>query len=262
MSKIDANEIVANARSTERLTTLELAEGVFDNFFELHGDRKFGDDSAIIGGIATLDGRPVTIIGTQKGRDIKENIYRNFGSPNPEGYRKSIRLMKQAEQFNRPVVTFINTSGAYCDVDSEDRGIGEAIAESLLVMSQLKVPILSIFIGEGGSGGALALGMGNKVWMMENTMYSVLSPEGFASILWKDSTRAKEAAEIMKLTPNDLLELTITDKIISETRRKVKLTKPELIARMREEIRAALDEMMSWDAEFVVEQRQERFRQF
>ncbi|MGP6139696.1 acetyl-CoA carboxylase carboxyl transferase subunit alpha [Jeotgalibaca sp. A127] len=262
MSKRDANEIVENARSMERLTTQELAEGIFTDFFELHGDRKYGDDSAIIGGIATLNGMPVTVIGTQKGRDLKENIHRNFGSPNPEGYRKSIRLMKQAERFNRPVITFINTSGAYCDIDSEDRGIGEAIAESLLVMSQLSVPILSIFIGEGGSGGALALGMGNKVWMMENTMYSVLSPEGFASILWKDASRSKEAAEIMKLTPDDLLELTVVDKVISETRRKVKLTKVELMNRLREEIEQGLKEMMTWDAEYVIQQRQERFRQF
>ena len=257
-----ANHIVDNARSTERLTTLELAEGVFSDFLELHGDRKFGEDAAVVGGIAKLNGKPVTIIGTQKGKDLKENIHRNFGSPNPEGYRKSIRLMKQAERFIRPVVTFINTSGAYCDIDSEDRGIGEAIAESLLVMSQLRVPILSIFIGEGGSGGALALGMGNKVWMLENTMYSVLSPEGFASILWKDSSRSKEAAEIMKLTPPDLLDLTVVDKVISETRRKVRLTKPELMNRIREEIEAALEEMMAWTPDQVVEQRQERFRKF
>lgn len=258
----DANKIVENARSTDRLTTLELVNGVFTDFLELHGDRKFGDDAAIVGGIAKLNGKPVTVIGTQKGKDLKENIYRNFGSPNPEGYRKSIRLMKQAERFSRPVVTFINTSGAYCDIDSEDRGIGEAIAESLLVMSQLQVPILSIFIGEGGSGGALALGMGNKVWMLENTMYSVLSPEGFASILWKDASRSKEAAEIMKLTPTDLLELTVVDKIISETRRKVKLTKQDMINRIRDEIEVALEEMMEWEPDQVVSQRQNRFRQF
>lgn len=262
MTKEDANKIVSNARKTERLTTKELAEGVFDSFFELHGDRKFGDDPAIIGGIASLDGMPVTVIGTQKGREIKENIFRNFGSPTPEGYRKSIRLMKQAEQFKRPVITFVNTSGAYCDVDSEDRGIGEAIAESLLVMSQLEVPILSIIIGEGGSGGALALAMGNKVWMLENTMYSVLSPEGFASILWKDASRAKEAAEIMKLTPTNLLELGVVDKVISETRRRVKLRDEELIVRMRQLITAALQEMMTWTPTEVVAQRQKRFREF
>ncbi|APZ48703.1 acetyl-CoA carboxylase carboxyl transferase subunit alpha [Jeotgalibaca sp. PTS2502] len=258
----EANEIVKNARSVERLTTKEFAEQLFDNFFEMHGDRRFGDDPAIIGGVGLLDGSAVTVIGTQKGRDIKENVYRNFGSPHPEGYRKSIRLMKQAEKFNRPIVTFINTSGAFCDVESEDRGIGEAIAESLLVMSQLTVPILSIFIGEGGSGGALALAMGNKVWMMENAMYSVLSPEGFASILWKDSSRSKEAAEIMKLTPTDLLELEVIDKIIPETRRKVKLKKDEVLLKMRGEVAAALREMKQWDKETIVEQRQERFRKY
>lgn len=258
----EANEIVKNARSVERLTTKEFAEQLFDNFFEMHGDRRFGDDPAIIGGVGLLDGSAVTVIGTQKGRDIKENVYRNFGSPHPEGYRKSIRLMKQAEKFNRPIVTFINTSGAFCDVESEDRGIGEAIAESLLVMSQLTVPILSIFIGEGGSGGALALAMGNKVWMMENAMYSVLSPEGFASILWKDSSRSKEAAEIMKLTPTDLLELEVIDKIIPETRRKVKLKKDEVLLKMRGEVAEALREMKQWDKETIVEQRQERFRKY
>lgn len=258
----EANEIVKNARSVERLTTKEFAEQLFDNFFEMHGDRRFGDDPAIIGGVGLLDGSAVTVIGTQKGRDIKENVYRNFGSPHPEGYRKAIRLMKQAEKFNRPIVTFINTSGAFCDVESEDRGIGEAIAESLLVMSQLTVPILSIFIGEGGSGGALALAMGNKVWMMENAMYSVLSPEGFASILWKDSSRSKEAAEIMKLTPTDLLELEVIDKIIPETRRKVKLKKDEVLLKMRGEVAVALREMKQWDKETIVEQRQERFRKY
>ena len=258
----EANEIVKNARSVERLTTKEFAEQLFDNFFEMHGDRRFGDDPAIIGGVGLLDGSAVTVIGTQKGRDIKENVYRNFGSPHPEGYRKAIRLMKQAEKFNRPIVTFINTSGAFCDVESEDRGIGEAIAESLLVMSQLTVPILSIFIGEGGSGGALALAMGNKVWMMENAMYSVLSPEGFASILWKDSSRSKEAAEIMKLTPTDLLELEVIDNIIPETRRKVKLKKDEVLLKMRGEVVAALREMKQWDKETIVEQRQERFRKY
>lgn len=258
----DANEIVNKARAIDRLTAKEWAEELFENFFELHGDRRFGDDPAIIGGIATLEGQPVTIIGTQKGHDLKENVYRNFGSPHPEGYRKSIRLMKQAEKFNRPVVTFINTSGAFCDVESEDRGIGEAIAESLLTMSQLKVPILSIFIGEGGSGGALALGMGNKVWMMENAMYSVLSPEGFASILWKDSSRSKEAAEIMKLTPTDLLELTVVDRIIHESRRKVKLKREEVIHNVRKDIIQALAEMSEWSEEEVIQQRQARFRMY
>lgn len=259
---MNANEIVKNARDINRLTTKELAERIFDTFFELHGDRYYGDDPAIVGGLATLNGQPVTVIGTQKGHDLKENLHRNFGSPNPEGYRKSIRLMKQAEKFNRPVVTFINTSGAYCDIESEDRGIGEAIAESLITMSQLKVPILSILVGEGGSGGALALAMGNKVWMMENAMYSVLSPEGFASILWKDSSRSKEAAEIMKLTPTDLSDLEVVDRIVPESRRKVKLKEDEVVQLMRKEIIQALNEMAEWNQDFIVEQRQERFRKY
>lgn len=258
----EAFEIVQAARGIDRLTTKELAENLFENFFELHGDRRFGDDPAILGGVASLEGRAVTIIGTQKGHDVKENVYRNFGSPHPEGYRKSIRLMKQAEKFGRPVITFINTSGAFCDVESENRGIGEAIAESLLVMSQLKVPILSIFIGEGGSGGALALGMGNQVWMMENSMYSVLSPEGFASILWKDSSRSKEAAEVMKISPQNLLELDIIDKIIPESKRRKKMKNEDILYMMRKEIILILDMMDKWDAEQIVQQRQKRFREF
>lgn len=258
----EAYEIVQAARGVDRLTTREFAEYLFENFFEMHGDRHFGDDPAIMGGVATLDGKPVTLIGTQKGHEIKENIHRNFGSPHPEGYRKSIRLMKQAEKFGRPVITFINTSGAFCDVESEDRGIGEAIADSLLVMSQLKVPILSIFIGEGGSGGALALSMGNEVWMMENSMYSVLSPEGFASILWKDASRSKEAAEVMKISPQNLLELDIIDKIIPETKKRKKLKTEEILQTMKKEIIEALNKMDEWDAEQIVQQRQKRFREF
>lgn len=258
----EAYEIVQAAREINRFTTKELAENIFDAFFELHGDRRFGDDPAILGGIASLDGRAVTVIGTQKGHDVKENVHRNFGSPHPEGYRKSIRLMKQAEKFGRPVVTFINTSGAFCDVESENRGIGEAIAESLLVMSQLKVPILSIFIGEGGSGGALALGMGNQVWMMENSMYSVLSPEGFASILWKDSSRSKEAAEVMKISPQNLLDLDVVDKIIPESKRKKKMKNEDILYSMRKEILETLNMMDQWDEEYIVQQRQKRFRQF
>lgn len=258
----NASEIVRKSRDTNRLTAIELAEVIFEDFLELHGDRRFADDPAIMGGVGLLNNKPVTIIGTQKGHDLKENIYRNFGSPNPEGYRKAIRLMKQAEKFNRPIVTFINTSGAFCDLDSEDRGIGEAIAESLLVMSQLTVPMIAILVGEGGSGGALALGMGNKVWIMENAMYSVLSPEGFSSILWKDSSRSKEAAEIMKLMPDDLLELEIVDKIIPESRRKIALPTNKIVASLRQEIIAALEEMSAWDKDYIVSQRQDRFRKF
>ena len=216
MSKITAWDRVLLARKSDRPKAQEYINAIFDEFIELHGDRNFGDDKAIIGGIATLDGMPVTVIGEQKGRNAKENIERNFGMPNPEGYRKALRLMKQAEKFNRPVITFIDTPGAYPGMGAEERGQGEAIARSIIEMSSLKVPIICIVIGEGSSGGALAIGVGDKVVMLENAIYSILSPEGFASILYKDSSKAKEAAENMKLTAKDLKELNIIDDIIKE----------------------------------------------
>ena len=216
MSKITAWDRVLLARKSDRPKAQEYINAIFDEFIELHGDRNFGDDKAIIGGIATLDGMPVTVIGEQKGRNAKENIERNFGMPNPEGYRKALRLMKQAEKFNRPVITFIDTPGAYPGMGAEERGQGEAIARSIMEMSSLKVPIICVVIGEGSSGGALAIGVGDKVVMLENAIYSILSPEGFASILYKDSSKAKEAAENMKLTAKDLKELNIIDDIIKE----------------------------------------------
>ena len=216
MNKVTAWDRVMLARKSERPKAQEYINEIFDDFIELHGDRNFGDDKAIIGGIATLDGMPVTVIGEQKGRNAKENIERNFGMPNPEGYRKALRLMKQAEKFNRPIITFIDTPGAYPGMGAEERGQGEAIARSIMEMSSLKVPIICIVIGEGSSGGALAIGVGDKVVMLENAIYSILSPEGFASILYKDSSKAKEAAENMKLTAKDLKELNIIDDIIKE----------------------------------------------
>ena len=216
MNKVTAWDRVMLARKSERPKAQEYINEIFDDFIELHGDRNFGDDKAIIGGIATLDGMPVTVIGEKKGRNAKENIERNFGMPNPEGYRKALRLMKQAEKFNRPVITFIDTPGAYPGMGAEERGQGEAIARSIMEMSSLKVPIICIVIGEGSSGGALAIGVGDKVVMLENAIYSILSPEGFASILYKDSSKAKEAAENMKLTAKDLKELNIIDDIIKE----------------------------------------------
>ena len=216
MNKVTAWDRVMLARKSERPKAQEYINEIFDDFIELHGDRNFGDDKAIIGGIATLDGMPVTVIGEQKGRNAKENIERNFGMPNPEGYRKALRLMKQAEKFNRPVITFIDTPGAYPGMGAEERGQGEAIARSIMEMSSLKVPIICIVTGEGSSGGALAIGVGDKVVMLENAIYSILSPEGFASILYKDSSKAKEAAENMKLTAKDLKELNIIDDIIKE----------------------------------------------
>ena len=209
-------EKVLTAREKSRMTSIEYINTIFNGFIELHGDRFYGDDKALIGGIAYLDKIPVTVIGTQKGRDLMENIKRNFAMVHPEGYRKAIRLMKQAEKFNRPIICFIDTPGAYCGVEAEERGQGEAIARNLMEMSKLKVPLISIIIGEGGSGGALALAVSDKVWMLENSIYSVLSPEGFASILWKDGSKAKEAAKVMKITAEDLMEFKIIEKIIKE----------------------------------------------
>ena len=258
----EAMEIVALSRKTSRLSALEIMESVFDDFIEFHGDRSFHDDKAIVGGVATLNGKPVTVIGNQKGHEVQENILRNFGSPHPEGYRKALRLMKQAEKFNRPVITFVNTSGAYCGVEAENRGQGEAIARNLIEMSKLKVPILSIIIGEGGSGGALALAMGNQVWMMEHTMYSVLSPEGFSSILWKDASRAKEAAELMKLTAQDLLGLDIIDSILPETNEEGLLPHEDILKAMRETISSTLEELSAKTPEQLVEERYQRFRKY
>lgn len=258
----EAMEIVALSRKTSRLTALEIMESVFDDFIEFHGDRSFHDDKAIVGGIATLNGQPVTVIGNQKGHEVKENIMRNFGSPHPEGYRKALRLMKQAEKFNRPVITFVNTAGAYCGVEAENRGQGEAIARNLIEMSKLKVPILSIIIGEGGSGGALALAMGNKVWMMEHTMYSVLSPEGFSSILWKDATRSKEAAELMKLTAQDLFGLDIIDFILPETNSEGLLSQEQILKEMKENISSTIKELSTKTPDQLVEERYQRFRKY
>ena len=214
--KRTAWEKVRIAREMERPTSLYYIENIFDEFIEIHGDRGVKDDPAIVGGIGFLDGKPVTVIGQQKGRDLKEQIARNFGMPNPEGYRKALRLMKQAEKFGRAVVCFVDTSGAFCGIEAEERGQGEAIARSLMEMAGLTVPVVSIIIGEGGSGGALAMAVGNEVWCLENSVYSVLSPEGFAAILWKDGKRAGEAAEVMKMTSEHLLDLKIVDRVFEE----------------------------------------------
>ncbi len=209
-------EVVHESRKVGRLTSLDYIETLFDDFYELHGDRYYGDDGAIIGGIAFYHGMPVTVIGQERGRNPQECVSRNFGMPSPEGYRKALRLMKQAEKFNRPIICFVDTSGAYPGMEAEERGQGEAIARNLFEMSDLKVPVLSIITGQGGSGGALAMAVANEVWMMENATYSILSPEGFASILWKDSSRADEAAKVMKMTAEDLYKLGMIDRIICE----------------------------------------------
>ena len=216
ISPVNAWEKIQAARSIERPTSLDYINTIFDDFYELHGDRAFRDDASVVGGIACYKGMPVIVIGQQKGKNIKENTKRNFGMPYPEGYRKALRLMKQAEKFKFPILCFVDTPGAFCGIEAEERGQGEAIAKNLFEMAGITVPILSIVIGEGGSGGALALAVADEVWMLENATYSILSPEGFASILWKDSKRAKEASEVMKITAKDLKALGIIETIISE----------------------------------------------
>jgi len=213
---IKPSEAVDISRKTTRPTSKDIISHILTDFIELHGDRNFRDDGAVVGGVGYLAGRPITVVSTQKGYNLEESMACNFGQPHPEGYRKALRLMKQAEKFGRPVLTLINTSGAYCAAGAEERGQGEAIAQNLLNMSGLKVPILAVIVGEGGSGGALALALADKVYMFEYSIYSILSPEGFASILWKDSNRAKEAASVMKLRPVDLLDFQVIEGIIPE----------------------------------------------
>lgn len=256
MTKI--TRIIKEARDQARLTALDFAQGICENFIELHGDRSFRDDGAVIGGVGTLDGQPITVVGIQKGRNLQDNLQRNFGQPHPEGYRKALRLMKQAEKFGRPVVTFINTAGAYPGVGAEERGQGEAIARNLLEMSDLKVPIIAIIIGEGGSGGALALAVADKVWMLENSIYAVLSPEGFASILWKDGSRAMEAAELMKITSHELLDMGVVDKVIPEAG----LSNQDLLYAVKQEIVAELANLSQLPLEQLLEARYQRFRKY
>jgi len=251
-------KIVREAREQTRLTALDFATGIFDDFIELHGDRSFRDDGAIIGGIGWLEDQAVTVVGIQKGKSLQDNLNRNFGQPHPEGYRKALRLMKQAEKFGRPIVTFINTAGAYPGVGAEERGQGEAIARNLFEMSDLKVPIIAIIIGEGGSGGALALAVADRVWMLENSIYAVLSPEGFASILWKDGTRAMEAAELMKITSYELLDMQVVDKVISE----VGLSSKDLIKQVKEQLQAELDALGKLSLDQLIEERYQRFRKY
>lgn len=255
-------EKVRAVRRVERPQALDYMEHIFDFFVEAHGDRAFRDDPAIVGGIAFLDGQPVTVIAEDKGKDVRECQRRNFGMPMPEGYRKALRLMKQAEKFNRPVISFVNTSGAFCGIEAEERGQGEAIARNLLEMSALKVPVLCIFIGEGGSGGALATAVGNEVWMLENATYSILSPEGFASILWKDSSRAKEASEVMRITAQDLKLLHVVEKIIPEFGGADEKTTEAIGGYMKEQIREFLERYRGMDGRQIAAERYERFRKF
>ncbi len=253
-------ERVEIARQADRPKTLDYIEKVFDDFIELHGDRSYGDDKAIIGGIAVLEGIPITVIGEQKGKNAKENIERNFGMPEPEGYRKALRLMKQAEKFNRPIITFIDTPGAYPGMGAEERGQGEAIARNIMEMSGLKVPIICVVIGEGSSGGALAIGVGDRIVMLENSIYSILSPEGFASILYKDSSKAKEAAENMKITAKDLQKLGIVDHIIKEQNNENQIDFEKVIVTLKSYIRKTIKELQKLDKDDLLKARYEKYR--
>ncbi|MFC3928642.1 acetyl-CoA carboxylase carboxyl transferase subunit alpha [Streptococcus caprae] len=254
----DVSRVLKEARDQSRLTALDYIDLIFEDFMELHGDRHFADDGAIVGGLAKLDGQAVTVIGIQKGKNLQDNLKRNFGQPNPDGYRKALRLMKQAEKFNRPVITFINTAGAYPGVGAEERGQGEAIARNLLEMSDLKVPIIAIIIGEGGSGGALALGVADQVWMLEHTIYAILSPEGFATILWKDGSRATEAAELMKITARELLKMGVVDKVIPEHG----YFSSEIVANIKSELVKELTNLQGQDLSDLLEKRYQRFRKY
>ena len=247
-------ERVKTARSAKRPTGLDYIRGIFTDFIEMHGDRRYGDDGAIVGGVARLDGKPVTVIAIEKGHTTKERTARTFGAPHPEGYRKALRLMKQAEKFHRPVICLIDTSGAHCGIGAEERGQGQAIAENLMEMMTLNTPILSILVGEGGSGGALALAVAARVWMLENAVYSVISPEGCASILWKDAAKADEAAQNLKLTAQDALTLSVIERMISET----DLGQPPFHAGLRKQLTQELDTLYA-DPD-LLQHRYERFR--
>ncbi|ABS40323.1 acetyl-CoA carboxylase carboxyltransferase subunit alpha [Clostridium botulinum] len=251
---------VTLARLKERPTALDYINIIFDDFIELHGDRSFSDDQSIVCGIGLLDNKSVTVIAQQKGKNIKDNIKRNFGMPKPEGYRKALRIMKQAEKFKRPVVCFIDTPGAFCGIDAEERGQGEAIARNLLEMSRLKTITLSIVIGEGGSGGALALGVADRVIMLENSIYSILSPEGFASILWKDASKAKEAAEVMKITAEDLKGFNIIDKIIKEPTGGAHKNLNKMAETIKENIINEIEILKEYPLDVLLDKRYNKFR--
>lgn len=258
--ELSAWEKVEIARNPKRKTSLDYINSIFDEFIELHGDRNFKDDKAIVCGLGKIGKQNFTIIAEQKGRTTKENIERNFGMPNPESYRKAIRFMKQAEKFNRPVITFIDTKGAYPGLGAEERGQGEAIAKSMFEMAKLDVPVISIIIGEGSSGGALAIGVANKVFMLENAIYSILSPEGYSSILWKDSSRFKEAAEKMKLTAKDLYSLKVIDKIIKEPIEMKDDDFEKVSEDLKKEIKKEISRLKKLSKDEILEERYEKFR--
>lgn len=248
------------ARHPERPTTLDYIDYLFEDFIELHGDRSYGDDAAIVGGVASFDGTPVTVIGHQRGKDTKENIRRNFGMPHPEGYRKALRLMKQAEKFGRPIICFIDTKGAYPGKAAEERGQSEAIARNLVEMAGLRIPVISVVIGEGGSGGALGLGVANHIHMLENSTYSVISPEGAASILWKDAALAQQAAEAMKITAADLKEMGIIDEVIPEVMGGAHRDAAGQANAIGEALRSSMEQLCPMDRDQVIEDRYRKFR--
>ncbi|MEH7545091.1 MULTISPECIES: acetyl-CoA carboxylase carboxyl transferase subunit alpha [Bacillaceae] len=248
------------ARLASRPTTLDYISYLFDGFFECHGDRTFADDEAIVGGVAKFKGLPVTVIGHQRGKDTKENIRRNFGMPHPEGYRKALRLMKQADKFNRPIICFIDTKGAYPGKAAEERGQSEAIARNLFEMAGLRVPVICVVIGEGGSGGALALGVGNRIYMLENSTYSVISPEGAAAILWKDASLAKNAAETMRITAPDLKDLGIIDDIIPEIKGGAQKDVKQQAEEIEKMLKASLTDLLKLSEEELIADRYNRFR--
>jgi len=247
-----AYERVQQARARGRHTSLDYIKNIFTHFLEMHGDRRFADDKAVVAGIAYLNNTPVTVIGIEKGQNVKERAARNSGSAHPEGYRKALRQMKLAEKFGRPVICFVDTPGAYCGIGAEERGQGQAIAENLMEMMSLKAPIISVLIGEGGSGGALALSVANEVWMLENAVYSVISPEGCASILWKDASKIKEASNCLKLTAEDLLGLGVIEKLVPE--------KGDIWAAIKTDLVAAIEKYVQLPAGELTEMRYQRFR--
>ena len=253
---MEAYAKVMKARDAKRISNLQIINKVITDFTELHGDRRFADDGAIVGGIGYLKDMPVTVIAMERGSSVEERLKRNFGCPSPEGYRKALRLMKQAEKFNRPVICFISSSGAYCGIGAEQRGQGEAIAENLMEMMTLKTPVISVVTGEGGSGGALALGVADNVFMLEHAVYSVISPEGCASILWKDSSKAAEAAEALHLTAQDLYKFGVIEKIIDEDNK----TEDEICEKLKKEIYNALGVFKTMNMKLLLDKRYKKYR--
>ena len=260
MSNMTATQHLEIIREKNRPTVNDYIPAIFNHFTELHGDRHYGDDAAILSGIATLNSTPVTVIAQVKGRNLEENKKSNFSMPHPEGYRKALRLAYQAEKFHRPVICFVDTPGAFCGVEAEKRGQGEAIAKNIAEFMTLKTPVISVVLGEGGSGGALAMAVSDQVWMLENSIYSILSPEGFASILWKDSTKAAQAAKVMRLTAADLKEMGIVEKVFAEPEHFTVETMSNIADELEKNIEGYLEEYTNKDIQELVDSRYERFR--